>query len=64
MFDAGEEEKSTELVDEAKQKALSRNVKVPSTSVISESNTSSFQGSTSVGGYLSELKKSEGYSKK
>jgi hypothetical protein len=64
MFDAGEEEKTTELVDEAKQKAISRNVKVPSASVISESNTSSFQGSTLVGGYLSELKKSEGYAKK
>jgi hypothetical protein len=64
MFDAGEEEKSTELVNEAKQKAISRNVKVPSSSVISESNTSSFQGNASVGGYLSELKKSEGYAKK
>lgn len=64
MFDASEEEKTTELVDEAKQKAISRNVKVPSASVISESNTSSFQGNTLVGGYLSELKKSEGYAKK
>jgi len=63
MFDAGEEEKTTGLVAEAKQNAFSRNVKVP-TSVISESNTSSNQSTALVGGYLSELKKSEGYAKK
>lgn len=63
MFDAGEEEKTTGLVAEAKQNAFSRNVKVP-TPVISESNTSSNQSGALVGGYLSELKKSEGYAKK
>lgn len=62
MFDAGEEEKTTELAADAKKRALSSNAKVP-TSVISESNTSSNMGNTQVGGYLSELKKSEGYSK-
>lgn len=63
MFDSSEEEKEVELAVEAKQNALSRNVKVP-TSIISESNTSSNQGNVLVGGYLSELKKTEGYGKK
>lgn len=63
MFDAGEEEKATELAADAKKKALSLNAKVPTSTVISESNTSSSMGNTQVGGYLSELKKSEGYSK-
>lgn len=63
MFDAGEEEKTVELVAEAKQNAISRNAKVP-TSIISESNTSSNRGNSLVGGYLSELKKTEGYAKK
>jgi hypothetical protein len=63
MFDASEEEKEVELAVEAKQNALSRNVKVPAT-IISESNTISNQGNILVGGYLSELKKTEGYNKK
>jgi hypothetical protein len=63
MFDASEEEKTANLVTEAKEKALSRNSKVP-TSVISESNTNSHLTGSSVGEYLSELKKSQGYGKK
>jgi hypothetical protein len=63
MFDAGEDEKTTELAADAKKRAFSSNAKVPTSSVISESNTSSNLGNTQVGGYLSELKKSEGYSK-
>jgi hypothetical protein len=63
MFESGEDEKTNNLAEEAKQKALSLNAKVPATNVISESNTSTANESV-VGGYLSELKKSEGFAKK
>lgn len=63
MFESGEDEKTNNLAEEAKQKALSLNAKVPATNVISESNTSTVNESV-VGGYLSELKKSEGFAKK
>jgi hypothetical protein len=63
MFESGEDEKTNNLAEEAKQKALSLNAKVPATAVISESNTSTVNESV-VGGYLSELKKSEGFAKK
>lgn len=63
MFESGEDEKTNNLAEEAKQKALSLNAKVPTTAVISESNTSTVNESV-VGGYLSELKKSEGFAKK
>jgi hypothetical protein len=63
MFESGEEEKTTVLANEAKKSAISINAKVP-TPVINESNTNTNNKSSIVGGYLSELKKSEGYSKK
>lgn len=64
MFESGEEEKTNELAKEAKQNALSLNVKVPTNTVISESAAVPTGEVTSVGGYLSELRKSEGYAKK
>ena len=61
MFERGEEEKSTDLVEEAKRKAVSRDVKLPSTpSVIKESKSISGNDSNEsnpVVGYLSELKR-------
>jgi len=61
MFERSEEEAATELVKEAKASAKTRDVKVPSVSVVTESVTNN---DPIVGGYLNELKKSESYSKK
>jgi len=60
MFERSEEEKATDLVEEAKQKAVSREAKVPSKSVVTESKDAQeteVQNGTPVSGYLSELKK-------
>ena len=64
MFESSEDEKTSELVENAKQNAISRKVSVPTSSVISESTTSVQPKSSLVGGYLSELKKVGGLTKK
>ena len=57
MFERGEEEKSSELVEEAKRGAVSKNVKIPAqTAVIAESKTEKVDGSP-VNGYLTELQR-------
>lgn len=62
MFERSEEKTASELVSEAKQSAKTRDAKVPSSSVVTESVTISNEGSSQVSGYLSELKKTESYS--
>jgi hypothetical protein len=60
MFERSEEEKATDLVEEAKQSAISRKAKVPSKSIVIESKDAQeteVQNGTPVSGYLSELKK-------
>jgi len=60
MFERSEEDKATDLVEEAKQKAVSRKAKVPSASVVNESKNAQeteVQNGTPVSGYLSELEK-------
>jgi hypothetical protein len=64
MFERGEQEAASELVSEAKLSAKSRDAKVPTSTVVTESVTNSDQGYTPVSGYLSELKKTESYSVK
>ena len=55
MFERGEEEKSSDLVQEAKNKALSRDAKIPATpSVITES-VSNTEEYNPVSNYLNEL---------
>jgi len=54
MFERSEEEATTELVSEAKQKAVSRDAKVPTQEVVTEETTSN-QGSSLVSEYLNEL---------
>lgn len=62
MFERSEQEAATELVSEAKASAKTRDAKVPVSSVVTESVTNS--DDNIVGGYLSELKKTESYSAK
>jgi len=62
MFERSEEKTASELVSEAKQSAKTRDAKVPSSSVVTESVAISNEGSSQVNGYLSELKKTESYS--
>lgn len=58
MFERGEEEASTELAEEAKQKAVSRDAKVVPSSVLTESSTQADQEiSNPISEYLSELKR-------
>lgn len=60
MFERSEEDKATDLVEEAKQKAVSREAKIPSASVVTESKDAQeteMPSGTPVSGYLSELKK-------
>jgi len=60
MFERSEEQKTTDLVEEAKEKAFSRSAKVPSQkTVVEESKTAETDAETfaPVSGYLSELKK-------
>jgi hypothetical protein len=64
MFDTSEEEKTSILADNAKQNAITRKAGVPASTVISESSTNTNPKNTLVGGYLSELKKTEGFSNK
>lgn len=54
MFEREENESATNLVEEAKKSAISKDAKVPAAKVISESNTGS--QNTPVNGYLSALK--------
>jgi hypothetical protein len=61
MFERSEQEATSELVTEAKRSAQTRNVKVPVSSVVTESVANSNEGFSQVSGYLSELKKSESY---
>ena len=55
MFERSEEEAASELVVEAKQKAISRDAKVPARAVVEESASASDSTSSAVSGYLSEL---------
>jgi hypothetical protein len=55
MFERSEEEAASELVVEAKQKAISRDAKVPARAVVEESSSASDSTSSAVSGYLSEL---------
>lgn len=64
MFERSEQETASELVNEAKATAKTRDAKVPASSVVTESVTISNEGSSQVSGYLSELKKTESYSQK
>lgn len=66
MFERSELDAATELVSEAKQMAKSRDAKVPTSSVVTESVTSdsTLNEGASVTGYLSELKKTESYTPK
>jgi hypothetical protein len=62
MFERSEQEAASELVSEAKATAKTRDAKVPTSSVVTESVTNS--DDSIVSGYLSELKKTESYSAK
>ena len=64
MFERSEQNTASELVSEAKATAKTRDAKVPTRSVVTESVTNSNEGFSPVSGYLSELKKTEGYAKK
>ena len=55
MFERSEEEAASELAVEAKQKAISRDAKVPARAVVEESSSASDSTSSAVSGYLSEL---------
>jgi hypothetical protein len=61
MFERSEQEAASELVTEAKLSAKTRDAKIPSSSVVTESVTNTTE--SSVGGYLSELQKTSGYKK-
>lgn len=56
MFERSEEEAATELVKEAKQKAVTRTAKIPATSVVTESSTVNTDNGV-VSEYLTELKR-------
>jgi hypothetical protein len=59
MFERSEEDTASELVNEAKSHAKTRDAKVPSSSVVVESSTTTNkENETLVSGYLSELKRS------
>jgi hypothetical protein len=55
MFERSEDETASELVKEAKQKAISRDAKVPTRSLVEESTNASDNIDSVVSGYLSEL---------
>ena len=58
MFERSEEDATTELVKEAKQKAISRDAKVPTREVVNESNDTTINEEYSpVNEYLNELKR-------
>jgi len=59
MFERGEEEKSSDLVQEAKERALSRDAKIPAKNIIKESKSSSVKTEefNPVSNYLNELSK-------
>ncbi len=59
MFERGEEDKSSDLVQEAKERALSRDAKIPAKNIIKESKTSSIEKEefNPVSNYLNELSK-------
>jgi DNA-binding Lrp family transcriptional regulator len=60
MFERSEEEKATDLVEEAKQNAISRSAKVPSRKTVVEESKAAEAAAEQyapVSGYLSELKK-------
>jgi hypothetical protein len=57
MFERSEENAASELAVEAKQKAQSRDVKVPTRSLVVESNLASNDNNTVIGEYLNELKR-------
>jgi len=57
MFERSEQEAASELVSEAKQSAKTRDAKVPTSSVVTESVTNS--NDNIVSGYLSELQRTE-----
>jgi hypothetical protein len=57
MFERGEEDKSSDLVQEAKERALSRDAKIPAKNIIKESKSSSVKTKefNPVSNYLNEL---------
>jgi hypothetical protein len=57
MFERSEEEQSSSLVEEAKRKAVSKNVKVPAKTLVKESTSAETSTPSPVNGYLSELKR-------
>lgn len=57
MFERSEAEATTELAEEAKQKALSRDAKVVRQEVVTESKATSVQDPSLVSEYLNELKR-------
>ena len=59
MFERGEEDKSSDLVQEAKERALSRDAKIPAKNIIKESKSSSVKTEefNPVSNYLNELSK-------
>jgi hypothetical protein len=61
MFERSEQEVASELVTEAKLSAKTRDAKIPTSSVVTESVTN-FDNNI-VNGYLSELQKTSGYKK-
>jgi hypothetical protein len=63
MFERSEIDTASELVKEAKLSAKTRDAKVPTSSVVTESVTET-NWNNPVSGYLSELKKTESYSAK
>jgi hypothetical protein len=57
MFERSEENTASELAVEAKQKAQSRDVKVPARSLVVESNLATNDTNSVIGEYLNELKR-------
>jgi len=55
MFERGEEEKSSDLVQEAKNKALSRDAKIPATTSVITESVSNTEEYNPVSNYLNEL---------
>ena len=57
MFERSEEEKATDLVEEAKKKAVSRSASLPKEKVVEESKAIETEDLAPVSGYLNELKR-------
>jgi hypothetical protein len=57
MFERSESETTNELVKEAKEKAVSRDAKVISRSVVNESASTNYDTTGIVSEYLNELKR-------